>query len=53
MRHVSNPLSTSVPVDATAGPNLIPDLITKIPCECLEPQKWLWAWSSLVGSQVV
>lgn len=39
MGHASNPLSTSAPIDATAGPSLIPDLITRIPCEWLEPQK--------------
>ncbi|XP_021064364.1 synaptotagmin-8 isoform X2 [Mus pahari] len=31
MGHASNPLSTSAPLDATAGPSLIPDLITRIP----------------------
>lgn len=40
MGHGSIPRSTSAPVNATAGPSLIPDLITRIPCEWLELQKW-------------
>lgn len=39
MGHALNPFSTSAPLDATAGPSLIPDLITRIPCEWSEPQK--------------
>lgn len=31
MGHALNPFSTSAPLDATAGPSLIPDLITRIP----------------------
>ncbi|XP_036009158.1 synaptotagmin-8 isoform X8 [Mus musculus] len=34
MGHALNPFSTSAPLDATAGPSLIPDLITRIPSAC-------------------
>lgn len=40
MGRVPDPRSTLAPVDTTAEPSLIPDLITRIPCEWLEPQEW-------------
>lgn len=40
MGNGSIPLSTSAPVDTTAEPSLIPDLITRIHCEWLKLQKW-------------